>query len=296
MTWSRALFATVSLALVFFANNAHGQVSFSQPPTYADSTYTKPGQIFVADFNGDAKPDILAADKVDNRGTLDLGNGDGTFKSGTAVAGTPLAVADFNGDGKPDVLEQGTSALLVLLGNGNGTFQTPLSTNSNASLTAVATNDLNGDGKADVVGTFNTTLLVYVANGDGTFAAGVPYSLGVVQINSALIAFGDFNGDHQTDVAVLYGTQEIVLLGNGDGTFQPTPFASTAAPYNGSAVVVGDFNGDGKLDLVTFAGGGAAPGVSVFLQLGNGDGTFQASTTVLTAPASGVGAKMDTKT
>jgi hypothetical protein len=245
----------------------------------------------VADFNGDGKPDILAGDKIDNVGTLDLGNGDGTFKSGTAVTGTPLAVADFNGDGKPDVLEQGTSALLVLLGNGNGTFQAPLSTNSNASLTSVAATDLNGDGKADVVGTFNTTLLVYLANGDGTFAAAVPYSLGAVQINSALIAFGDFNGDHKTDVAVLYGTQEIVLLGNGDGTFQSLPLASTAAPYNGSAVLVGDFNGDGKLDLVTFAGGGFGQlEVSVFLQLGNGDGTFQAPTTALTVPVSGAGA------
>src|SRR3984885_1784970 len=271
-------FGTTFLPLLL-ANMAQGQVSFSQPPTYTGS-----GQLFVADFNGGGKPGILAAD-----GTLNLGNGDGTFTTGTAVTGTPLAVADFNGDGKPDVLEQGTGTLLVLLGNGDGTFQPPTSTNSGASLTAVAAIDLNGDGKADVVGIFNNTLRVYLANGDGTFAAGVSYSLGVQIGPPTLIMFGDFNGDHKTDVAVLSAAsaeQEIVLLGNGDGTFQSSPLTSTGAAALTSAVV-GDFNGDGKLDLATL--GGSTQAATVFLQLGNGDGTFKPPTTAITGPYSGVG-------
>src|SRR3984885_9847091 len=161
--------AVVRLLIVFsvlgdvIAPVVHAQVNFSTPPKFAGT-----GPMFVADFNGDGKPDILTSD-----GTLNLGNGDGTFTTGTPVSGTALAVADFSGDGKPDVLEAGTGTLLVLLGNGDGTFQPPVTTNSGASLTAVAAIDLNGDGKADVVGIFNNTLRVYLANGDGTFAAGV---------------------------------------------------------------------------------------------------------------------------
>ena len=109
--------AVICLMFGFVSLSAQAQVSFFQPPTYAGS-----GNVFVADFNGDGKTDILTSD-----GTMNLGNGDGTFKLGTPVSvssGQVLAVADFNGDGKPDVLEQGTGTLLVLLGNGDGTFQT----------------------------------------------------------------------------------------------------------------------------------------------------------------------------
>jgi hypothetical protein len=70
------LFLTVSLLGLVFPRLAQGQVIFLVPPNYTDTPD------FVADFNGDAKPDLLSVD-----GTLQLENGDGTFTMGTTVSG-----------------------------------------------------------------------------------------------------------------------------------------------------------------------------------------------------------------
>jgi hypothetical protein len=267
---------------------ARGQATFFTPPTYAGGSSSGSQTLYVADFNGDGKPDILTPD-----GTLNLGNGDGTFKLGSAVIGGIAAVGDFNGDGIPDVLEQGTGTLLVLLGNGDGTFKSAISTNSGATLQVIVAGDVNGDGKADVLGLYNNNLLVYLSNGDGTFAAGVPYALGITSSAYTAITLDDFNGDKKIDVTVsLSGNnapgQEIVLLGNGDGTFQAGK-SSTGVIYPIS-VVAGDFNGDGKLDLVIAsepACNGTCTTASTSILLGNGDGTFQAPTTIFVNDSNG---------
>lgn len=277
LTVSRRL-VIAAISLLALSVGAHAQNLFFQPLTYFG---IGGNNLFTADFNGDGKPDLLAVDS--GTATLSLGNGDGTFKLGTPVPGTPLAVADFNGDGKPDILEQGTGTLLVLLGNGDGTFQAPISTPSGANLTAIVATDVNGDGKPDVLGLFNGMLMVYLGKGDGTFASGVPYNTNTTTAN-ALVAVGDFNGDHKTDIVVSTSPssavgQEIVFLGNGDGTFQ-SPVTS-AGTYTTGSIAVGDFNGDGKADVIIngAVGPSATATAATFLLLGNGDGTFQASTT-----------------
>ena len=64
-----------------------------------------------------------------------------------------MAVADLNGDGKPDlVVANGSSnSVSVLLGNGNGTFQTQSTYRHRLDPDSVAVADVNGDGKPDLV-------------------------------------------------------------------------------------------------------------------------------------------------
>ena len=61
-----------------------------------------------------------------------------------------LAVGDFNRDGKLDLaLTGGQSAVRLLYGNGDGSFQTPVSFTSDGPF-LIAAGDLNGDHAADL--------------------------------------------------------------------------------------------------------------------------------------------------
>jgi VCBS repeat protein len=254
----------ISVFLHIFPVPVLAQVTFFQPPTYSGTFSGSTGPaVFVADFDGDGKPDILTSD-----GTLNLGNGDATFTLGVSVSGPVLAVGDFNGDHKPDIFEQGTGTLLVLLGNGNGTFQSPISTLTGANLSPIEVVDLRGNGLADVIGIFNNNLLVYLSKGDGTFALQVSHNLGT---SSAILSSGDFNGDGKQDVVCSVAGQEITFLGNGDGTFQ-APVTSPGIAFPNS-VAVADFSGDGKLDLAIT--GNSSLGILV----SQGNGKFVLTTT-----------------
>lgn len=242
-----------------------------------------PDSVVVADFNGDGRADIATASQSSATVSVLLRNSDGTFQPGVNNAAgnspnsmRPLYVADVNNDGKPDLLVLNTTdqTLSVLLGNGDGTFQTQKVTTIAGSYCCLAVGDFNGDGKIDiatpvlgaVVGTYGFAVLL--GKGDGTFQAPVSYpSAELFALTAA-----DLTNNGKLDLV----TDSSVMLGSGNGTFQ-SPIKTPLPTVSGLSILIADFNQDGNLDIATSTGNFMA------LMLGNGDGTFREQ--VLTVPA-----------
>jgi VCBS repeat protein/centrosomal CEP192-like protein/HYDIN/CFA65/VesB family protein len=202
----------------------------------------------------------------------------------TTDGGSWVISADFNGDGKPDLAYTDGNSLVVQLGNGDGTFKSPVryAVGNNAFQLIAA--DFNNDGKLDlaVVNVSNNTVSVLLGNGDGTFQPQQTFPTGGYP--EALIA-GDFNGDGKLDLAVActgqndVGSGISVLLGNGDGTFQAyVQYGTSTDPY---AIVTGDFNRNGTLDLVVLWYD-MSENAELSMLEGNGDGSFQAPVNITT--------------
>jgi hypothetical protein len=215
-----------------------GNGAFQPVMLYGSGGYG-PTAVAIADVNGDGKPDVVVA----NSGNVSvlLGNGDGTFQAAAAISGgsSGLAIADVNGDGKLDLIALGLGtcyitctdgSVSVLLGNGNGTFQSAVPYDSGGvSPFSVAVADVNGDGKPDLLVANSGNVSVLLGNGDGSFQAALVYGSGGRAADSVAVA--DVNGDGKPDLLVANycgitgycgATSGAlgVLLGNGDGTFQ----------------------------------------------------------------------------
>jgi Ca2+-binding RTX toxin-like protein len=246
--------------------------------------------VVTGDFNGDGNQDILTANY---NGTLNLllGNGDGTFAPaetfsdglGSVYGGhVSMAAGDFNGDGNLDIaVAQETGTVSILLGNGDGTFQSPTTLTFSGNVDAVAAADLNGDGNDDLVvgltsgiGGSTATIDALLSNGDGTFQSPTAVYGGVFE-GTIQIAPADFNNDGNVDLAVSTGqfNAASILLGNGDGTFQ----APLALPQTGAVeqFAMADLNNDGVPDLIeNVYQGGVNQYHGAQVLLGKGDGTF----------------------
>jgi RHS repeat-associated protein len=210
----------------------------------------------IGDFDGDGVPDVIAV-RERSGNVHDLlfyqGVGDGTLHEPTLFPFAPdtadfrfpkhIAVGDLNSDGNLDfVINASYHRSAVVLGNGDGTFQTPTVYRTGTIFGdrgGLHLIDLNDDGHLDMVSMDDTVsqraIEVRLGIGNGTFGKA---QLWGTSEGTGHLAFGDLDNDGRVDIGINGDSrQEAVatFLGNRQGL---------------SGVLTTDINVDGHTDIL----------------------------------------------
>jgi hypothetical protein len=193
--------------------------------------------ISLADFNGDHQPDIAVSACVNSNscGTqVFLGQGNGTFKlfATLSYGGGEVVAGDFDANGHQDIAVIAANEVVLYLGNGNGTFKSPILAGlNNASALAV------GDFYNNRIQSLAVLVVAMVGTeAEDVYIYSARYSNGHLLIENQRklesgvqapyyeLAAGDLNGDFKDDVylsggTLMAGPQSAYMLGNGNGTF-----------------------------------------------------------------------------
>ncbi len=261
-----------------------------------------PYAIAAGDFDNDGIVDLAVTNTNDGSISILIGDSDGTFQNSIGFnCYAPLWITTGYLVGGDDIVDialtssDGRGGLLILEGNGDGTFDFHSGYGTGNSANTVVTGDFNNDDRTDIAVTDYHTekVVIFLQKEDGSFGHINPNNSNWPRIHDytytvgkypARMVIGDFNGDEKTDLVVVNSHKNSrsfsVLLGNGDGTFSVSTVTIPFSGYQMSSqayalgIAAGDIDGDGASDLaIGIVDEGLNKGyVTIFK--GNGDGTF----------------------
>jgi hypothetical protein len=232
-------------------------------------------KVYVGDYNGDGKDDILTVNPATGAGVLRQSAGAAGAWTGWTNYWAPLPtshteiyVGNFNGDGRKDILTRdpatGNAVMrLSLVSGGNWAGWSNVWAAWPASFSKVYVGDYNGDGKDDILTVNPATgagVLRQSAGAAGTWTGWTNYWAPLPSSHTEIYV-GNFNGDGRKDIltrdpatgnAVM--RQSLVTGGNWSGWQNYW----AAWPMSYSMVYVGDYNGGGVSDILTANPSGGA--------------------------------------
>jgi hypothetical protein len=229
----------------------------------------------------------------DPGGALTATAGATTTPPTSGRAGNRVVTADINGDGAEDTIVATAGGEVAMIYAYDGRTGAELIPGGMLAFDAgfkggvnLAAADFNNDGKVDIVAAADVGGGPRVRIFDSAqMFAGADAARGKVLTDffaiddpkfrgGARVAAGDLNGDSTPDLVVSAGAGggprvaifdgQSLMPGNAPKKLIGDFFAYESSLRNGATVSVGDVNGDGMADLVTGAGPGGAPRVTVF--------------------------------
>ena len=211
----------------------------------------------LADFNADARPDLLlynaatqqtAVAYMNNNSVIGAAFGP-TLPAGWTVVGT----ADFNRDGYPDYLlfNPTSRSTVIWYMNNNVRLNSATGPTLPGGWSVAGLGDFNGDGYPDYV--------LYNANTGSTV---VWYMRNSVHLNSStaptipggwtLAGVADFNANQQPDYALFNPTTHATVIWYMSGVTRTSSTTGPSVAANYNLIGLADFDGNGRPDYLLY--------------------------------------------